>query len=264
LSELAFIASIKIYLKGIRMSYKRGIIYFITLTSIILLLTSGCGRRAAYQEPISLYVDAVQLREINEDQKAIETLNSAIQKNEEFSLAYSLLGDIYQEMQDFPNSATSYEKATQTNPWSFNDHFNLGKVYFVMEQFPQAAGAYIKAVEIKPNHLGANMGAAKSYYKVPDYNSAWVYGRRAEKIDANAGDVQKLLGDIYEAQKDYDQAIASYKRSLEIDSDNPEIIIALAVRPKRKCQRTFNNCNTDQARQQYCIPVSRILLPSAR
>ncbi|MHC4292713.1 MAG: tetratricopeptide repeat protein, partial [Planctomycetota bacterium] len=197
------------------MSYKKDIMYSIIFISLIFLLISGCGRKNTYQqEPISLYVDAVQFREVNESQKAIETLNAAVQKDEEFSLAHSLLGDIYQEMEDYLNSSTSYEKATQTNPWSFHDNYNLGKVYYVMEQFPQAAGAYVKAVEIKPNHLGANMGAAKSSYKIPDYNSAWVYGRRAEKIDSNGSEVQKLLGDVYEAQKDYEQAIASYKRSL--------------------------------------------------
>ncbi|MHC4131665.1 MAG: tetratricopeptide repeat protein [Planctomycetota bacterium] len=224
------------------MSYKKDIMYSIFFASLIFLLISGCGRKNAYQqEPISLYVDAVQFREVNENQKAIETLNTAVQQDEDFSLAHSLLGDIYQEMEDYLNSATSYKNASQTNPWSFHDHFNLGKVYYVMEQFPQAADAYVKAVEIKPNHLGANMGAAKSYYKVPDYNSAWVYGRRAEKIDTNVSEVQKLLGDIYEAQKDYEQAIASYKRSLEIDSDNPDIIIAL----------------------EYSLSIPRILLSSA-
>jgi len=38
-----------------------------------------------------------------------------------------------------------------------------------------------------------------------------------------------MLGDIYESQKNYDQAIRSYKRALEIDSSNLEIMISLAV-----------------------------------
>ncbi len=191
-----------------------------------LLFSGGCGRQ---QQSIDLYVDAVMLKEFDENEIAVEKLNSAVKLNKRFSLAYSLLGEIYEEMEDYEASAASYEKAAELNPWSFKDYFNLGRVYKIMKKLPQSAGAYVKACQIKPGNLDAHINAARSYYEIKDYNSALVYGESAEKIDPNAGEVQKMLGDIYSSQKDYDRAIAFYGRALEADTNNPEIMMPLAV-----------------------------------
>ena len=199
-----------------------------------LMFSTGCSfpeRRA-----VELYVDAVELKELDENEKAVEKLDSAVQLNEHFSLAYSLLGEIYQQMQDYEKSAAAYEKATQLNPWSFRDFFNLGKVYQVVKKFAQAVKAYAKACELAPDHLGAHINTAKCYYEIKDYNEALIYGRRAEQIAPDAADVRDVLrdiyesqGDIYESQKDYEQAIASYKRAMEIDSNDPKIMISQEV-----------------------------------
>lgn len=199
-----------------------------------LLLSGGCAQE---QRSVDLYVDAVMLRELNENEMAVEKLNSAVKLNKHFSLAYSLLGEIYQGMEDYEKSAAFYEKATELNPWSFKDYFNLGRVYQTTKKSAQAVKAYVKACELKPDHLEVNINAAKSYYEIKDYNSALIYGERAEQIysehaepiDPNVGEIQKMLGDIYESRKDYNQAITFYKRALEIDSNNPEIMTSLAV-----------------------------------
>lgn len=191
-----------------------------------LLLFVGCNQE---QQAVDLYVDAVMLKEFNENEMAVEKLNSAVQLNKSFSLAYSLLGEIYQEMNDYEKSADSYENATKLNPWSFEDYFNLGRVYQIMEKFAQAIKAYARACEIKPDHLEAHVGAARSYYEIEDYNNALIYGEWAEQIDPNISEIQKILGDIYKSREDYHRAIRSYKRALEADSNNPEIMVSLAV-----------------------------------
>ena len=198
----------------------------ICLTSVVLLFYAGCAKK---EQSVQLYVDAVTLREFNEDQKAVEKLNSAVKLNNRFSLAYSLLGEIYQEMKNYEKSAASYEKAAELNPWSFKDYFNLGQVYQLMKKFTQAVQAYVKACELEPEHLEAHINTAKCYYEIKDYNNALVYGQRAEQIDPNVSEIGQVLGDIYESQKDHDQAIRSYKRAMEIDSNNPQIMTSLAV-----------------------------------
>ncbi len=194
--------------------------------SLTVLLSTGCSQK---QQAVDLYVDAVMFKELNEHEMAVEKLHSAVQLNKRFSLAYSLLGEIYREMKDYENSAASYENAARLNPWSFKDYFNLGRVYRIMKKFAQAVKAYVKACELEPDHLEAHVGAAKSYYEIEDYNNALVYSERAEQIDPDVSEIQKIIGDVYESKKDYHQAIASYKRALEIDSNNPEIMTSLAV-----------------------------------
>ncbi len=191
-----------------------------------LLVTGGCEEE---QRSVSLYVDAITLKDLNENDKAVEKLNEAVKLNKGFSLAYSMLGDIYRETGDYEKSAASYEKATELNPWFFKDHFSLGQVYQLKKESALAAKAYAKACELKPRHLEAHINAAKSFYEVNDYNNALIYGRLTENIDSNVGEIQKMLGDIYQSREDYNQAIISYKRALEIDSNSPETMTSLAV-----------------------------------
>ena len=202
------------------------IIICVWLTSLILLSCTGCQQQ---QQPAALYVDAVTLKEAGQDKKAVEKLKKAVKLNEHFSLAYSLLGEIYQEMEDYERSAASYEKATQTNPLSFKDYYNLGWAYQIMEKFAPAAKAYNRACELKPDHLGAHLNATLCYYEIMDYDNALIYGRRTEQISPNINKIHKLLGDIYTLHEHYDQAVVAYEHALKIDNKNTEIVISLAV-----------------------------------
>ena len=217
-------------IKEIFMSHNRGREVCSAVCTLVagsvLLFLAGCANQ---KKAVELYVDAVMLNEVGQNDKAVEKLDSAVRLNRRFSLAYSLLGDIYQQTKNYEKSAVSYEKATELNPWSFKDYFDLGKVYQIMEKSTQAVKAYAKACELKPDHLEAHLNAARGYYQIKDYNNAMVYYQRVNQIDPNISEPQKTLGDIYESQKKHDQAIASYKRALEIDSNNLSIMISLAV-----------------------------------
>jgi len=89
--------------------------------------------------------------------------------------------------------------------------------------------AYLKAIAVTPDSFEANTGVARSCYKIQDYKNALIYANKANEIEPARSNVQKLLGDIFKVQKNYDKAVASYKRSLEINENNPETIVALAV-----------------------------------
>ncbi|MHC4155398.1 MAG: tetratricopeptide repeat protein [Planctomycetota bacterium] len=213
--------------KGIqKVGLRRVLRYGFCVLALVVSVCAGCAQK---QQPVSLYVDAVVLRDLDQNELAAEKLNAAVKIDDRFWLAYSLLGEIYEDFKDYEESASFYERATELNPLSFKDYFNLGRVYSIMEKFALAVKAYVKACEIDPAHLEAHISAAETYYQLKEYNGALAYGRRAEEIDPNVGEVQKLLGNIYDSQRDYEQAIRSYKRSLEIDSNDVEVMRALAM-----------------------------------
>ncbi len=201
--------------------------FLVIMGIIALAAVGGCANNS--EQAIDLYVDAVALDEMDQQQAAIDKLNQAVSVNKSFSLGYSLLGEIYMKMQQYDNSAAAYEKATELNPWSFKDFFNLGRVYELMERFAEAVKAYGRAVELEPQDLQANIGVARSYYKIDDYPNASRFAEQAEQLAPNDSEVHELLGDIYGKTNDYEQAIPSYKRALELDSNNPDIMTSLAV-----------------------------------
>ena len=100
-----------------------------------LFFFAGCTQS---KQAVNLYVDAVMLQEMDQTDEALEKLNTAVEINPKFSLAYSLLGDIYQGMDQYEQSAGAYEKATELNPWSFHDFFNLGRVRQILKEYALA------------------------------------------------------------------------------------------------------------------------------
>jgi len=176
-----------------RVSARAGIIIGMGLQCLSLLFLTGCGQQ---QSAVSLYVDAVTLREAGEVKEAIKKLNKAIETDEEFSLAYSLLCKIHQDLKEYEKSASACEMATQLNPWSFEDRFNLGWDYLMMRKTVLAAEALSKACEIEPDHLAANINAAMTHYEIGDFAKALEYAERVEKIDPQTAGIQQFLTDL--------------------------------------------------------------------
>lgn len=186
------------------------------------------GGEEAQSQAVSMYVDAMMLSELNEREQALLKLNSSLELDPHFAMAYSLKGDILQGMERYEDSAAAYESATMYDPWSVKDFFNLGKVYQVLKQWARAAKAFVTAATLEPGHYGANLGAAVSYYELKEYDNALSYAQKAKEIQPEDAAPERLLGDVFEAQKDHVQAIASYRRALELEGNKPELMLALA------------------------------------
>lgn len=234
------------------LSKKRTSLQFMAAVSFVLVFIAGCQlSQMGVSEPnaavsaaqdqlavqasidpkeqaISLYVDAIMLNELNEREEAIRKLNHALELDPHFSMAYSLKGDILQGMEQYEESADAYERATLYDPWSFKDFFNLGKVCQIIKQWARAAKAYVSACTLDPQHYSAHLGAAQCFYELKEYENSLIYAQKAKELDPAQAAVERLLGDLYEAQKDHLQAINAYRRVIEMEGNKPDVMISLA------------------------------------
>ncbi len=109
---------------------------------------------------------------------------------------YSLYLDIYSVYEDAKLSGIGDEylqTALGIAPKSTEDHYNVGRIYFYLEEYDEAASALIKPVE--EQYLPA----------------------------------LSLMGQIYLARKDYDNAKATYSQILEKDGENKDALNGLAL-----------------------------------
>ena len=180
------------------------------------------------REAVSLYVDAMMLNEINDYAAALRKLELATQLDSQFAVAYSLKGDLYQAQQQYEQSADAYERASTLDPWSFKDFFNLGKVSQILKQFTRAANAYVTAAKLDPQHYGSQIGAAQCFYELKDFDQSHQYAQKAKTIDPTQADPELLLGDIFEEQKEHLEAINAYRRALELQGNQPKVMVSLA------------------------------------
>ena len=165
----------------------------------------------------------------NDPNLAIDKLQLAVTKNPDFALAWSLMGNLYLRLDKYPQGVQAYQKATDINPWSFEDFRGLGRAYNLMDDYTASAKAYAKACQLDPQSTEVWCGAAGSYYKLGDYESALKYGQSAQELDPSDSEVAKLLGDIYTARKDNEMAIDSYKKALQLNGNDPNVMFSLSV-----------------------------------
>ncbi len=197
--------------------------------SILVLgfcLLLGCTPR---RPATDLYVDAVALRELGQNELAVSKLNAVIAADPDFALAYAELGKAYQALGDQAKALTAFEQAAKLAPWSAPDHLNLARIREALGNYAPAAQAYARAAELDPKSFEALMGAAKCYLQAGQYTKSQMYCELAEKAGAKPEETLFLLAQAYEAQKDYEQAIEVYRRLLALDGNDPNVRRSLGV-----------------------------------
>ncbi len=185
----------------------------------------GCAER---QPVVDLYVDAVALRELGQEELAVKKLNAVVAADPGFALAYSELGKAYEALGDHEKALAAFRQAARLDSWSLEDHLNLAQTCEKLGRYPEAAGAYARAVELDPKRFDAIVRAAECHLKTGAYVKALAYCELAEQAD-RPREVLPLLARIYEGQKDYEQAIQVYRRLLALNGEDPNVLLSLSV-----------------------------------
>ena len=97
-----------------------------------------------------------------------------------------------------------------------------------MKKFNSAVKAYVRATQIKPDAAPAHLAPPNPTTNLRIIKTRLNTASRARQLDPNQAQVLQMLGNIYDAQKDYEQAIAAYKRALELDPKQPKVMDSLA------------------------------------
>lgn len=191
-----------------------------------LSLCLGCTPR---QPTVDMYLDAVMLRELGQDELAVKKLNAVVAADPDFALAYAELGKAHENLGNHEKALAAFRKAAKLDPWSFGSHMSLAAACKRLGNYPEAADAYARAVELDPKNLDAMLGAAECCLKAGQYMKSLAYCEQAERTGERTGEVLRLLAHVHEGQKDYEQAIQVYRRLLSSNGEDMEAMLALAV-----------------------------------
>ncbi|MGC2742994.1 MAG: tetratricopeptide repeat protein, partial [Candidatus Angelobacter sp.] len=168
--------------------------------------------------------------------------------------AHKLLGRIYlrslgdlqpgtQSREVLNLAIEQYEAITKIEPKNADNHLLLGRLYFLNKDAAKAENEFKTSLNLDPNSEeaitnlaylyndeGANNKAADLLKTVPE-------GQRSAKI-------YSALGTTYEQQKDYKNAIASFRQALAMDKENLDAMRGLA-------QNLANDNQIDAALDEY-------------
>ena len=171
--------------------------------------------------------------------------------------AHKLLGRIYLrslgDMQSTNNGSGSvlklaieqYEQIVKIEPDSVDDHLLLGRLYRLNNDLQKAESEFKLAVKLQPDSEEAVTTLAYLYNEEGDATRA-VQVLSSVPDAGRSAKMYAALGYTYEQQKQYKEAIESYRRAIELDRDNLDAIRGLA-------ENLMNDGQTDAALEQYKV-----------
>jgi Tfp pilus assembly protein PilF len=161
--------------------------------------------------------------------------------------AQLMLGRLLAQKGDFPGAVGPLDKAAKALPGSAEAQALAGLAFVQTRQPEQAVAVYKKAVELDPKNVDyrSNYGLVLGMTGKNDEGAA-----ELKKVIATPGykDVAGYanLGYVYRTMKPprTDEAIAAYKRAMEIDPKNEQVALGLA-------RSLFNANRFDEAIDMY-------------
>lgn len=128
---------------------------------------------------------------------------------------------------DYSTAETAYERLLQAVPNVAELHSNHGMACYFQDKFDCAEQAFSRALELKQELFLPNFLLGQILLKRGEYEAAYPLAERAVKDQP----VQKHVRDVYAAiligLERYNQAIATYEGSLEIDVSDADTYYAL-------------------------------------
>jgi len=177
---------------------------------------------------MDLYLDAVALRELGQEDLAVKKLDAVVAADPDFALAYAELGKACQAQGNHEKALAAFREVVRLDTWSFEGHVNLARTYEKLGKHAEAADVYARAVELNAEDFQAIMGAARCYLKAGQYLRSLTYCERAEQAE-RPREVLPVLAQVYEGQQAYPQAIGVYQRLLTLNGDDPNVLLPLGV-----------------------------------
>jgi eukaryotic-like serine/threonine-protein kinase len=160
---------------------------------------------------------------------AISVLNSAIEKNPRFSLAYATLGEAYRLkflMDHHPawvdQAFANCQRALQIDARLPAVLVTLGQLQATLGKSDLALQEFQKALDINPRDAGALIGLAGVYEQTGRVLEAEANYQRAIALRPDYWEGYSALGAFYGRQKRAQDSLAQYRRVIELIPDSSE------------------------------------------
>lgn len=179
-----------------------------------------------------LLVDQGQLRD------ALAELERAIDVAPDFEPPHTTLGDVHRRLGDHQRAVASYQTACRLAPYAFRPHYNLGVTYQLMahaappgrktrDLLAKAVHVYLRALAIRGDDFETHLNLGACYHQLGQSDLAEQYALAATRIQPHSPQAHANLGVIYAKMNRYHDAIKAYHRSLELDVEQPLLMLNL-------------------------------------
>lgn len=175
---------------------------------IIIILSLGIrtiARNNDWDNPVRFYEKNVELGGIS-------------------ARVYTNLGMAYDDTKRHREAIETYKKAIELNGRLFQPWYNMGNSYNESGETEKAIQAYLKSTELNPYFLSAYNNLAGIYLNNKRYDEAIGILEKSLTVNSNSRQSLYNLGVIYYQKGDKNEAEKYFKKVLEEDPYNPDLI----------------------------------------
>jgi spermidine synthase len=161
-----------------------------------------------------------------EEQKELKQLEQVVKEtlrtNPQETEGYIQLAVIYEGQGKLDKSAKAIEKAIELKPNRLDFYLLLGPIYERQERNDEALRTY-QRLEMLDSNLPAEIFAAMAsiYHLKKMLPEAHEYAEKTLEANPNSWRVHYVLGNIYAEENAVRKAVDSYKRAIQLASDEP-------------------------------------------
>jgi protein O-GlcNAc transferase len=149
--------------------------------------------------------------------KVAEKLYLRILKtNQRYVNAYSNLGILYIQLEDYKKSVNCYEKVIQIQPNNAAAHNNLGFILNQIEKHQKAKNCLEKAIQIEPSYADAYYNLGNALKGLKNYKKAIIFYEKAIAINPNYVAAFNSLGVLFNQLREYKKSVNCYEKAIQI------------------------------------------------
>ena len=169
--------------------------------------------------------------------EAVHHYRQALENDSTYVDAYTNLGKVYADTEEYEEAADIYEKVLTLSPEADQlprIHLNLGVAYMGLERIDDAIREWKRAVELDQDYMDAymNLGTAYQGKDMPDSTRAvW---ERALDVGGQSVVPRVALGRLASAEGRLSDALRYYQEILELGAIDPRIFAEIGLVHERR------------------------------
>jgi DNA-binding winged helix-turn-helix (wHTH) protein/TolB-like protein/Tfp pilus assembly protein PilF len=166
-------------------------------------------------------------RSVESIKKAMDYFRQAIDKDQNYALAYAGLADCYHRLWQFgempaqeamPKATAAAMRALELDESLAEAHATLGVIKFRFEwDFPGAEREFKRSVELDPAYAMAHLWYALYLAAMNNAREADAEMELAARLDPLSITISNGLADYYFHKRQYDRSIEQHRKTLEMD-----------------------------------------------
>ena len=162
--------------------------------------------------------------------KAKSSYENSLKYYKENEKVYFNLGMVFLKFDDLEKSKEYFLKAIEINPSYTNCYINLGIVNKKLDLLSESILCFEKAIDTNPNESEIYYNYANTLLKLEQYNISLSFFYKA--LELNCKEKHKVfysIGLVYQHKNQFDEALQSFKKSLEYKKDYADSHFAIAT-----------------------------------